>query len=176
MLRQVCRIIRTVRLSLQAGLSSSYFRSIPSGLLGSRQASPPLTGITPLLSYYEPIRLPTLPVPWLCLSNEPHNDAWGLSVPDLVCRHAPSPSTPRSRTIARTRCFIVRAGLALSDGLATPIGVTRLVWVRLTLRLAPSPSGASRDRLLRRHARAATRLTGHSMVNSFQFTRQNRFH
>jgi RNA polymerase sigma factor (TIGR02999 family) len=37
----------------------------------------------------------------LCLSNGRHSDAWGLSVPDLVYRHAPSPSTPESRTIAR---------------------------------------------------------------------------
>ena len=31
---------------------------------------------------------------------------------------------------ASIRCFIARAGLALSDGLATPIRVTRLNWVR----------------------------------------------
>jgi len=46
----------------------------------------------------------------------------------------------------------------------------------LSLRLMPSPSGASRAGLLRPHARSATWQTGHSMMNSFQFTRQNRFH
>src|SRR5882724_10412660 len=58
-------------------------------------------------------------------------------------------------------------------------GVTRLIWVRLSLRLAPSPrrpglhfTGASRIGSLRRRARPATWLTGHSKVNSFQFTRQ----
>jgi hypothetical protein len=55
----------------------------------------------------------------------------GLSVPEFVFRHAPSLSTPESRTAAHTRCFTVRAGLALSEGLATLTGVTRLLWVRL---------------------------------------------
>ena len=39
-----------------------------------------------------------------------------------------------------TAAFIVRAGLVRSDGLAAPTSVTRLIWVRLTLRLAPLPS------------------------------------
>ena len=51
----------------------------------------------------------------------------GLSVPDLVCRHAPSPLTPESRSAAHTRCFTDHAGFVQSDGLATPIGVTRLI-------------------------------------------------
>jgi len=39
---------------------------------------------------------------------------------------------------AFTRCFTTSAGLVLSDGLATLKSVTRLSWVRLSLRLAPS--------------------------------------
>ena len=54
----------------------------------------------------------------------------GLSVPGLIVRHAPFPLTPESQTTALTRCFIVRAGFVLSDGLATPISVTRLIWLR----------------------------------------------
>jgi hypothetical protein len=73
---------------------------------------------------------------------------------------------------AFTRCFTTGAGLVLSDGLATPLSVTRLNRVRLSLRLAPSPRGASCRGSLPRHARSATWLTGHSKVNSFQFTRQ----
>ena len=54
----------------------------------------------------------------------------GLSVPGFIVRHAPFPLTPKSRTIALTRCFIVRAGFVHFDGLATPISVTRLIWIR----------------------------------------------
>ncbi len=150
---------------------SSGLSVIPSGPLGSAD-------ITPLLRYYGPIRLPANTRGMVMSSHPALGFSPGLrslSVPDLVCRHAPSPSTPGNRTIAHTRCFIVRAGLALFDGLAAPTGVTRLFWVRLTLRLAPSPSGASWAGSLRHHARLATWLTGHSKVNSFQFTRQNRF-
>jgi hypothetical protein len=53
----------------------------------------------------------------------------GLSVPGFIVRHAPFPLTPKSRTTALTRCFIVRTGFSLSDGLATLTGVTRLIWL-----------------------------------------------
>src|ERR1039458_9756116 len=89
--------------------------------------------------------------------------------PSVIYGHAPSPLTPENRTAAHIRCFTVRAGLALFDGLAALIGVSRLIRVRLSLRLAPSPSEASRAGSLRRHARSATWLTDHSTVNSFQF-------
>ena len=73
-------------------LGSSCFRAIPSGSLGS-------TGITPLHRYYGPIRLLACHAGWLCLPiRRPRLPAGtrGLSVPDLVFRHAPSPSTPES--------------------------------------------------------------------------------
>ena len=53
---QIHRLFRSVRFCLQADLSFSYSRLIPSGLLGS-------TGITPLHGYYEPIRLLARPPP-----------------------------------------------------------------------------------------------------------------
>ena len=115
--------------------------------------------LTPALRYYGPIRLLA------------PNAGRGLSVPGPVCRHAPSPSTPESRPAAHTRCLTGRAGLAHFDGLAAPTGVTRLIRVRLSLRLAPSPSEASCRGSLPQHARSATWQTGHSKVNSFQFTR-----
>jgi len=101
----------------------------------------------------------------------------GLSVPDFVFRHAPSPLTPESPAAARTRCLAADAGLVLSDGLAT------LAWcneaelgsLSATAR-AFALCGASCRESLPEHARRATWLTGHSMVNSFQFTRQKRFH
>src|SRR5579864_1343196 len=85
------RIFRSVRLSLQAEPLFLSQRWIPSGLLGS-------TGITPLHRYYEPIRLLTR-----------HRGMRGLSVPEVVCRHAPSPLTPESPTVASTRFFTVGA-------------------------------------------------------------------
>ena len=133
---QVCRIFRTVPGLGQAGLSFSHIGSIPSGLLGSAD-------VTPRQRYYEPIRLLTRHARWLCLSTRRLRlsaGVRGLSVPGFVFWHAPSPLTPESRTTASTRCLVVRAGLALSDGLAALTGVTRLIRVRLTLRLAPSPS------------------------------------
>ena len=169
---QIHRFFRAIRFGLQSDLPSSYIRLIPSGSLGS-------TGITPLHGYYGPIRLLARHTRWLWIPTrrlQSPAGVRGLSVPDLVCRHAPSPSTPGSWTIAYTRCFTVHAGFVHSDGLATPTGVTRLIWVRLTLRLAPSPSGASPMESLPFNARLATWLTGHSKVNSFQFTRQERFH
>jgi hypothetical protein len=83
----------------------------------------------------------------------------GLSVPDLVCRHAPSPSTPESRTVASTRFFTVRAGFTTSDGMATLTSLTRLIWVRLTLRLALSPNNLGL-RTADRSFRTPSRLHG----------------
>ena len=135
-----CRLSRPIRLTLQSGLSSSYIRLIPSGPLGSAGVTPRHgRGLRLPLGYYGPIRLPTLPAPRLCLPDGPHNVAWGLSVPGLIVRHAPPLLTPGSRPAACTRCFTGRAGFVQSDGLAAPTGVTRLVRVRLPLRLAPSP-------------------------------------
>jgi predicted transposase YbfD/YdcC len=65
---------------------------------------------------------------------------------------------------------------ALNTQKALPRFVTRLNRVRLSLRLAPSPSGASRVGSVRQHARSAAWRTGHSKAISFQLARQNRFH
>jgi hypothetical protein len=105
-----------------------------------------LAGITPRTEsfrfhrYYGPIRLPCR----RCGGYVFPSQRWaltpsgkGLSVPGFVCRHAPSPSTPESPAAACTRCLTADAGLVLFDGLATLTGLTRLNWVRLTLRLTP---------------------------------------
>lgn len=104
-------------------------------------------------------------------------------VPDFIFRHAPSPLTPGSRTTAHTRCFIVRDGLVLFDGLAAPtwcneaeLGSLIATARAFAAEAFASVTGASRVGSLQSHARPATWLTGHSTVNSFQFTRQNRFH
>src|SRR5580698_11591909 len=54
----------------------------------------------------------------------------GLSVPDLVFRHAPSSSTPGSPMVALNRFFTTGAGFVNFDRFATPISVTRLIQVR----------------------------------------------
>jgi hypothetical protein len=133
----------------------SFGSSVVSGVCPCNRASLPLTwafipsgplrstGVTPLHRYYGPIRLPARHNSWLCLPTERlHSpaDMRGLSVPDPVFRYAPSSLTPESRPAALTRFFAGRAGLVRFEGLATPIGVTRLIQVRLTLRLASSPN------------------------------------
>ena len=74
---------------------------------------------------------------------------------------------------ASTRCFTAGAGLVLSDGLATLTSVTRLSWVRLSLRLAPSPHNLGL-RASDCSIHTPSRLHGQRLitkVNSFQFTR-----
>jgi hypothetical protein len=77
---------------------------------------------------------------------------------------------------AYTRCFTINAGLALFDGLATLNGLTRLMWVRLRYGSRLRLPGLRVPDRSDGHARSATWLTGHSRVNSFQLTRQERFH
>ncbi len=61
---------------------------------------------------------------------------------DLAERLAGIAVSPGSPMAAMIRCFTTDAGFTQSEGLAAPIGVTRLFWVRSSLRLAPSPPEA----------------------------------
>jgi hypothetical protein len=58
-------------------------------------------------------------------------EAPDLSVPSLFFRHVPSPAAPGSPVAASTRCFTTGTGFVISEGLAAPIGVTRLNRVHL---------------------------------------------
>ena len=72
----------------------------------------------------------------------------------------------------RVESFPHGAGFIISDGLATPIGVTRLIRVRGTLRLARLPAPASTARVAPLPLKG--RLHGSrpvTMISSFQLTR-----
>ena len=97
----VFRFSRSVRLVLQADLSSSCSSSIPAGPLRS-------TGVTPLHRYYGPVRIPARPTGRLWIpSRRSGNDPGvsGLSGSWLILRNVPSPFTPGSPADALAYCF-----------------------------------------------------------------------
>ena len=97
----------------------------------------------------------------------------GLSVPDLVFRHAPSSSTPGSRPVALTRFFSGRAGFVTFDRLATPDWRNEAHTGSLSLRLAPSPNNLGL-RMSDCSNHTPSRLHGQRVItkaNSFQFAR-----
>ena len=80
------------------------------------------TGITRRHHYYGPRRLPMRPPDGYGF---PPSVELGLATPGLpgswlICRHPPSPTTPRDRDVAYTRCFTSRVGFAISGRLAIP--------------------------------------------------------
>ena len=135
------------------------------------------TGITPLLRYYGPLRLPVEPPPRLCLSSV----RWLLSLPPNRASQAPllifpralSPTTPEGPLAAPACCFT--SGFRLHPSRRT--GHLRLPNEAesgsLSLRLACSPPESPAPllvlALVRLHVEQAI-----YMVNSFQFTRSAR--
>src|SRR5437773_1706132 len=87
---------------IQAGFSSSY-----TCLLSARPLRS--TGVTPLLHYYGPLRLPARPPPQLCLPSA----RWSLTLPPgrasqaprLIFPRALSPTTPEGPLVACACCF-----------------------------------------------------------------------
>ena len=105
--------------SVQAVLLTSDESVNLAGALGS-------TGVTPLHSYYGPLRLPTWPTGgygfpsivdlWSHPDSRPPNRA--SQVPALICRRPPSRITPRDPSAAYARCFTggIRLHLIRKDG------------------------------------------------------------
>jgi hypothetical protein len=109
-----------------------------------------------------PSDFPRAQLLWLCLPRPPYSSTRDLSVPGFVIRHAPLPSTPESPATASTRCFHRWCWLHPVRRTGRSHCLTRLIRIRLSLRLTPSPHGASYAELLRSHARSATWLASHS--------------
>src|SRR5208283_4522725 len=69
------------------------------------------TGITPLLRYYGPVRLPTSSPPSYAFPNDELLKGWVSQVPRPIFRDALSPITPESPAGASVQCFPVRCRL-----------------------------------------------------------------
>src|SRR5689334_8498831 len=135
------------------------------------------TGVTPLLRYYGPLRLPTRPLRRLCLPG----GRWSLSLPPgrvsqaprLICPRALSPTTPEGPMTASACCFVTGGWLHLSrqtGHLRIPIEAeSGSLTLRLTCSPPDSPVPLLKPTLVRLHAEQAI-----YMVNSFQFTRSAR--
>ena len=123
---------------IQAAFSSSSRSMLTVRPLGS-------TGVTPLLRYYGPLRLPAGPLPRLCLPSV----RWSLSLPPDRVSQAPrllfpralSPTTPEAPMAARACLFTIgQSGFILVGGLATFVFLTRPNRVHsITARVFASP-------------------------------------
>ena len=143
---QLFRFFRSGTFRSSGSPRFSFEALLPAGPLRS-------TGITPLLRYYGPLRLPPRLAFRLCLPVGVLLPGRVSQVPRLFFRRTPSPFTPESPTIAFPRFFTVGTGFILFGRLATLIGVTRPNRVRLRYglrlcRLEASPSGSLRFALV----------------------------
>ena len=156
---------------IQAVFSSSYRNMSSARPLGS-------TGVTPLLRYYGPLRLPSGPPHRLCLPAA----RWSLALPPgrasqaprLICPRALSPPTPEGPLAALACCFTTGVWLHPSrrtGHLRIPIEAesgSHYITARVFASRVRQPH-YWRLTLVRLHAEQAI-----YMVNSFQFTRSTR--
>jgi hypothetical protein len=78
-------------------------------------------------------------IPWPGRGYQAPSARMDLSCSHPILRCALLPSTPESPVAARGNAFTTGTGFDLSDSVATlGLRVTGLIWIRLSLRLAPS--------------------------------------